>query len=58
VKKNLQVDWTKKEVARAAIGLAVKKELRGIVQFSALNQLLAEVIEQTERQYREWPLVA
>jgi len=58
VKKNLQLDWTKKEDARAAIRLAVKKELRGIVQFSALDQLLAEVIEQAEGQYGEWPLVA
>ncbi|MAZ27109.1 MAG: hypothetical protein CL868_08555 [Cytophagaceae bacterium] len=29
VKKNLQLDTTKKEDARAAIRLAVKKELRG-----------------------------
>ncbi len=58
VKKNLQLDWTKKEDARAAIRLAVKKELRGIVQFSDLDQILAEVIEQAEGQYGEWPLVA
>ena len=58
VKKNLQLDWTKKDDARAAIRLAVKKELRGIVQFSALHQLLAEVIEQAEGQDGEWPLVA
>ena len=31
VKKNLQLDWTKKEDAHAAICLAVKKELRGKV---------------------------
>jgi type I restriction enzyme R subunit len=58
VKKNLQLDWTKKEDARAAIRLAVKRELRGIVQFSELDKLLAEVIEQAEGQYGEWPLVA
>ncbi len=58
VKKNLQLDWTKKEDARAAIRLAVKKELRGFVQFSEPDKLLAEVIEQAEGQYEEWPLVA
>lgn len=58
VKKNLQLDWTKKEDAKAAIRLAVKKELRGIVQFSALDKILAEVIEQAEGQYGEWPMVA
>ncbi len=54
VKKNLQLDWTKKEDARAAIRLAVKKELRGKVQFSALDKLLQEVIEQAEGQYGDW----
>lgn len=56
VKKNLQLDWTKKEDARAAIRLAVKKELKGKVPFSALDELLKEVIEQAEGQYRDWPL--
>lgn len=56
VKKNLQLDWTKKENARAAIRLAVKKELRGKVPFSELDKLLKEVIEQAEGQYSEWPL--
>lgn len=58
VKNNLQLDWTKKEDARAAIRLAVKKELRGIVEFSALDLLLKEIIEQAEGQYGEWPMVA
>jgi type I restriction enzyme R subunit len=58
VKKNLQLDWAKKEDARAAIRLAVKKELRGKVPFSELDRLLKEVIEQAEGQYREWPLMA
>jgi type I restriction enzyme, R subunit len=57
VKKNLQLDWTKKENARAAIRLAVKKELKGKVPFSALDQLLKEVVEQAEGQYKDWPLV-
>ncbi|MBD1261997.1 type I restriction endonuclease subunit R [Maribacter polysiphoniae] len=57
VKKNLQLDWTKKENAKAAIRLAVKKELRGKVPFSALDNLLKEVIEQAEGQYSEWPIV-
>jgi type I restriction enzyme R subunit len=58
VKKNLQLDWTKKEDARAAIGLAVKKELHGKVPFSELDNLLKEVIEQAEGQYRDWPVEA
>ena len=58
VKKNLQLDWTKKEDARAAIRLAVKKELRGKVPFSELDNLLKEVIEQAEGQYKDWPMEA
>ncbi|MCZ2845346.1 MAG: DUF3387 domain-containing protein [Candidatus Bathyarchaeota archaeon] len=58
VKKNLQLDWTKKEDERAAIRLAVKKELRGKVPFSELDNLLKEVIEQAEGQYRDWPMEA
>jgi len=57
VKKNLQLDWTKKEDARSAIRLAVKKELRGKVKFSELDNLLKEVLEQAEGQYRDWPVV-
>lgn len=56
VKKNLQLDWTKKADARAAIRLAVKRELRGKVPFSALDKLLQEVIEQAEGQYSNWPM--
>lgn len=48
----------KKEDARAAIRLAVKKELRGKVSFSDLDNLLKEVIEQAEGQYKDWPLEA
>jgi len=57
VKKNLQLDWTKKEDAKAAIRLAVKKELKGIVPFSELDNLLKEVIEQAEGQFKDWPMV-
>ncbi len=57
VKKNLQLDWTKKQDAKAAIRLAVKKELRGKVSFSALDELLKAVIEQAEGQYGDWPMV-
>lgn len=57
VKKNLQLDWTKKGDAKAAIRLAVKKELRGRVPFDELDNLLKELIEQAEGQYGEWPLV-
>nr|WP_319998411.1 type I restriction endonuclease subunit R [uncultured Draconibacterium sp.] len=58
VKKNLQLDWAKKEDARAAIRLAVKKELKGKVPFSQLDRILKEVIEQAEGQYSDWPLMA
>lgn len=57
VKKNLQLDWTKKENAKAAIRLALKRELKGIVPFSELDKLLKDVLEQAEGQYKEWPLV-
>ncbi len=50
VKKNLQLDWAKKEDALATIRLAVKKELSGKVPFSQLNNLLKEVLEQAEGQ--------
>jgi len=48
VKKNLQIEWTIKENAKAAIRLAVKKELKGKVPFSALDKLLKEVFGQAE----------
>jgi type I restriction enzyme R subunit len=57
VKKNLQLDWTKKEDAKAAIRLAVKKELKGLVPFSELDNLLKELIEQAEGQFKDWPMV-
>ncbi|SDA71058.1 type I restriction enzyme, R subunit [Algoriphagus alkaliphilus] len=57
VKKNLQLDWTKKEEAKAAIRLAVKKELKGKVPFSELDELLKEVILYAEGQYKDWPMV-
>jgi len=57
VKKNLQLDWTKKEDARSAIRLAVKKELKGKVAFSELDNLLKEVLEQAEGQYGDWPMM-
>jgi type I restriction enzyme R subunit len=57
VKKNLQLDWTKKEDARSAIRLAVKKELKGKVPFSDLDNLLKDVLEQAEGQYKDWPMV-
>lgn len=57
VKKNLQLNWAKKEDARAAIRLAVKKELKGKVPFSELDNLLKEVLEQAEGQYSDCPMV-
>ncbi|MDF3027035.1 MAG: type restriction endonuclease subunit [Fluviicola sp.] len=57
MKKNLQLDWTKKENAKAAIRLAVKKELKGKVPFSELDNILKVIIEQAEGQFKDWPLV-
>ena len=57
VKKNLQLDWAKKEESRAAIRLAVNKELRNKVPTSELDNLLKEVLEQAEGQYSDWPMV-
>lgn len=54
VKKNLQLDWTKKENAKAAIRLAVKKELRGKVSITQLNDILAEIMAQAEGQFSDW----
>ena len=54
VKKNLQLDWTKKENAKASIRLAVKKELRGKVSISKLNEILKEIMQQAEGQFGDW----
>ena len=42
---------------KAAIRLAVKKELIGKVDIKALNNILAEIMEQAEGQYSDWPRV-
>lgn len=57
VQDNLEIDWTRKENAKSAIRLALKKELRGIVPFSELDQILKEIIEQAEGQFGDWPMV-
>ncbi|MGE5944444.1 MAG: type I restriction endonuclease subunit R [Flavobacteriales bacterium] len=54
VKSNLQLDWTKKENAKAAIRLAVKKELRGKVSLIILNDILQEIMQQAEGQFSDW----
>jgi type I restriction enzyme R subunit len=54
VKKNLQLDWTKKENAKASIRLAVKKELRGKVSITKLNDILSDIMEQAEGQFSDW----
>jgi type I restriction enzyme R subunit len=54
VKSNLQLDWTKKENAKASIRLAVKKELRGKISITKLNEILAEIMEQAEGQFSDW----
>jgi type I restriction enzyme, R subunit len=56
VKDNLQIDWTKKEDAKAEIRLAVKRELRGKVSLDVLNKILQEIMEQAEGQYKDWPV--
>ncbi len=57
VKDNLEIDWTKKEDAKANIRLAVKRELRGKVSLEELNIILQEIMEQTEGQFKDWPIV-
>ena len=57
VENNLQLDWYKKPEAQAAIRSALKRELRRNVNISELNTILAEIMEQVEGQYREWPMV-
>lgn len=57
VQDNLEIDWTRKENAKSAIRLALKKELKGIVPFSELDQILKKIIEQAEGQYGDWPMV-
>ena len=54
VKANLQLDWTKKENAKAAIRLAVKKELRGKISITKLNDILQEIMQQAEGQFSDW----
>jgi type I restriction enzyme R subunit len=56
VKDNLEIDWTKKEDAKAAIRLAVKRELRGKVSLEDLNKILQEIMEQAEGQFKDWPV--
>ena len=53
VKNNLQLDWTKKENAKASIRLAVKKELRGKISITKLNEILQDIMEQAEGQFGE-----
>ncbi len=57
VKKNLYLDWKGKKEAESAIRLAVKKELKGKVPFSQMDNLLKEVIKEAEGQYANWPMV-
>ena len=57
VKDNLEIDWTKKEDAKANIRLAVKRELRGKVSLEELNIILQEIMTQTEGQFKDWPSV-
>jgi type I restriction enzyme R subunit len=55
VKNNLEIDWTKKEDAKAAIRLAVKRQLRDKVSLGELNKILSEIMEQAEGQFKYWP---
>jgi type I restriction enzyme R subunit len=57
VQDNLQLDWYKKPEAQAAIRASVKRVLRKNVELKELNSILAEIMEQAEGRYREWPMV-
>ncbi|NVK10139.1 MAG: hypothetical protein HWD89_13880 [Tenacibaculum sp.] len=48
------ISHDKKENAKAAIRLAVKKELRKKVSLSKLNEILEEIMQQAEGQFSEW----
>jgi type I restriction enzyme, R subunit len=55
VKKELEIDWKKKPDAKAAIRLAVKKELRrGKVKLSELESILNDIMEQAEGQFGDF----
>jgi type I restriction enzyme R subunit len=54
IKKNLQLDWTKKENAEASIRVANKKESRGKISIDKLNEILQDIMEQAEGQFGEW----
>ncbi len=54
VKKNLSIDWYKKDDAKAQIMLAVKRVLRNKGVAEELQEIMDEIMEQAEARYREW----
>ena len=45
------------EQAHTQNRLAVKRKLRGKVELSQLEKILAEIMEQAEGQYKDYPMV-
>jgi len=57
VKNNLQIDWHRKESAISSIRTELKRVLRRKVKISELDEILADIMEQAEGQYRDYPMV-
>ncbi|MDE3185669.1 MAG: type I restriction endonuclease subunit R [Bacteroidota bacterium] len=54
VKKNLQIDWYKKDDAKAQVMLAVKRVLMKKGVKLELKEILDDIMVQAESRYREW----
>ena len=54
VKKNLQIDWYKKDDAKAQVMLAVKRVLMKKGVKVELKEILDDIMVQAEARYREW----
>ena len=54
VKKNLQIDWYKKDDVKAQVMLAVKRVLMKKGVTLELKEILDDIMEQAEARYREW----
>jgi len=58
VERNLKLDWYRHVGLKSAVRLAVKHALRGKVKITDLDAILAEIMDQAEGQYHEWPVRA
>ena len=54
IKKNLQIDWYKKDDAKAQLILAVRRVLTKKGVEIELKEILDEIMEQAEARYKEW----